>query len=137
MKPTAWEKAAMFGWSIAWNLLNLAVIWWVLRRCDQRPESVIVPVLGLLYGAVGSGEVATYYMARKAEMDLKEIAKALDDIRARLNPSEDVAPIRIGGDDQSAEDRGVLTRVRVNSVFSYIISLLCLWKLYIALSAYQ
>jgi hypothetical protein len=36
-------------WRVARNLLYLALVWYVLSQLRGRPETVIVPILGLLY----------------------------------------------------------------------------------------
>jgi hypothetical protein len=116
-----------YAWQIGANLLYLAVVWYVLERFDQRPESVIVPILGMLY-------VTIRYVGLGVYSGVVALAVALDDVQKRLQAPDPSAYVP---DEETVKARRRMDHQQIKayleSIFIAIISLLCVWKFFTAM----
>jgi hypothetical protein len=122
------RTAARWTWGVATNIFYALVVWYVLSNLRGRPESIIVPVLGLIYVALRTGGVSLGQITLQQFLALDTIyekLRSMSDARYTRNPSEREAieqiRFRLTGD------------VIIEAVSLSIISLICLWFLFIAL----
>jgi hypothetical protein len=113
---------------IAWYIFCLAVIWYVFDHLEGRPETVIVPILGLVYAASESRALiqATYNLT---------LGKGLDDVLSLLRS---IAYPGWPPEKENAAEAKKITdaaqrSVYVQSVFLAILSPFCAYKLFTAL----
>jgi hypothetical protein len=116
-----------YAWRIATNVFYLAVVFYVLEQLHQRPETIIVPVLGLIYLrvhmigiALGTGHMVVF--------------RFLNDINDRLKLLID--PHYQRDTELAAEIEKTTTpsgKDVVDYIFISLVSLLCLWKLFVSL----
>lgn len=114
---------------IAVNLFYLVVVWLVLDQFDQRPEAVILPVLGMLYV-----EIRRIQLGMGVNFSL--IGMTLGDIRTHLNlPTEIISGIDMAKVFATLrEDQPRMwARFFIDAFFLTAIFLLCLWKFFTAL----
>jgi hypothetical protein len=114
-------------WRIVSDVVYLAVVLYILSRLHERPETVIVPILGLIYVRVRILQVFTLGMSRV-------FFSSLDEVNERLKWFADASYMR--DHDEAAKVRK-LTSFDGTSIVDFIylglVSLACLWKLYLAL----
>ena len=121
---------------IAVNVFYLAVVWLVLDQFNQRPEAVIMPVLGILYATIRGVGLGLGVLIAKAVQDLEDIRIALKDINSRVGQSESsvLPPVatELGGAYEWLKSRYL-----IETLFLCAICFLCLWKFLAALPGYQ
>ena len=114
--------ALKWTWRVAANILYTLIVWYVLSQLRGRPESLIVPILGLIYVTV-----------RTLGMSLAQISlhhvMALGSIETQLRAITDPDHYR---DRDVTEELGKMkTRISGNIVIEsiglFVLSLLCLF----------
>src|SRR6185437_2824290 len=123
-------RALGYAWYIATNIFYVLVVVLVLTQLHERPESIIVPVLGLIYVRIhmlGVGLSSMTMISHRSLDLLHERVKKLIDPDYLRDP-EVVADI----EKKLTPDSG---RLLINSIAMGLISLACLWKLFVALQA--
>jgi hypothetical protein len=117
-----------WAWRVSANLVYLLVVGYVLGQLHGRPETVIVPILGLIY-------VTIRVLAIGLGLTFMQLGISLDDLRSELrtgfNPQyqrdlEELEEIRRAAASSRA-------RLYLDDVFLGLISLLCLFQLFSAL----
>jgi|SRR6185437_30892 len=123
-------RALGYAWQIGTNILYFLGVWFVLDQFHQRPESVIVPILGMLYVAIRVSAIAqTFgYIAH---------SEALDMINERLKALADPTYRREQGqiDDNAKVVGTVRTKLYIAGGLQSLIGLLCVWKFFVGLSS--
>jgi hypothetical protein len=121
--------ATMFGypWRIITNVIFLAIVLYILAQLHERPETVVVPILGLLYvriHALGFGMAGIR----------KTFFQALDEVDERLKWFADASYMRDHAATAKIEKVTAFDgKDAIDIIYLGIVSGACLWKLYTAL----
>lgn len=114
-----------YGWRIATHIFYLVIILLVFSQLHGRPETVIVPILGLLYVAIRS-------FAAGQAWTMVALGQWLDQMDQRLRSLAD--PRYEPDPDERAEVRKQANKTRATLCIEFValgpVSLLCLWKLF-------
>jgi len=117
-----------YGWYVATRLFYLAVIYYVFDHLYERFEKIVVAILGILYVsqrtiAVSQGDLFT------------RVGIELDNIQEKVKEIAEPGYYR-----RTAETSEIMkmvstqqTKLAVESVFLGIVSLLCLYELFVAI----
>jgi hypothetical protein len=117
-----------YGWYVATRLFYLAVIYYVFDHLYERFEKIVVAILGVLYVsqrtiAVSQGDLFT------------RVGIELDNIQEKVKEIAEPGYYR-----RTAETSEIMkmvstqqTKLAVESVFLGIVSLLCLYELFVAI----
>jgi hypothetical protein len=117
--------ASGYVWRVAVNAFYVLVIWYVLANLHGRAESIVVPVLGLLYVEIrahASARARAGVALGHALVEITERLKALADSNYKRSEDE-VAEIRAFTEKMEAQSN-------IEAVFQVAASVLCLWKLF-------
>ncbi len=108
---------------IAANILYVAVVWFVLDQVHNRPEAVILPVLGILYVTTRSMGMGAAHTALVFAYSLESIERRIKAQAGEYIPDE---ADFVSGRDQRLKKAG--TDMLIDGTGLGVISLLCLWK---------
>ncbi len=121
-----------YAWKIGVNIFYVAVVVAVLSFVAGRPETIILPILGVLYVTIrliGMGIAHSVYV----------LAASLDRIERRLN-AQDVEDFREQESEFSEERTNRLNKLSwdmaIDGTGLGIITLVCLWKFFVAIDAF-
>jgi hypothetical protein len=114
-----------YAWRVTTQIFYFLVVWYVLEQLHDRLESVIIPVLGLLYVAVRSAALSVSWTTI-------HIGVALDEINERLKTLCNATYQREKEVSDEIQRRFKQTNFRLYIELGgqSLIGLLCLWKLF-------
>jgi hypothetical protein len=120
-------------WRVAVCLVQLAVIVYVFDRLNTRSETILVSLLGLIYATIRSlaimQELAFAQFAFAIEKELAQIQELLGEYRNTITERRRAVAV--------VKNNLYGGKLIINAIFIGVLSLICLFVLFGALSNHQ
>lgn len=123
--------ALKWVWHIGWQILYLALTYWILSQLQGHAENVIVPMLGLLYSAIRATAIGNAFANIKWALIIAGMSHEIFKIShsGETMPDESALVREWEGKAQSGQF------ALIPECFCLVaIDALCLWHLYHALN---
>lgn len=122
-----------YAWRVLANVFYVAVVLYVFDRLHGRPEAITVAVLGLVYvtfRSIAIGQASGLTGALKIiEADLIRIRELLNDEHAETRWE--------GAREDAKNMERMRIKLYIDGFFLSIVSLICLFVLFVALDAFR